>query len=229
MRIGGYEKLSTVDYPGEMTCSIFLVGCNFNCGYCHNPSLIKENGEYIDKKEVMDYLIQRRDMLDAVCISGGEPTCNPDLKDFIKEIKALGYKVKLDTNGTHPQVVEDLIKENLLDYIAMDVKASPKKYKEVVGKNVNMELINKSIEIIKNSGVKHEFRTTFLPILDQEDINEIVKTMVGNDKYILQQFRNKITNDEAYHNYQPHQASYIINTANMVKEQIGMCGIRGIN
>ena len=126
MRIGGYEKLSTVDYPGELACAIFLVGCNFNCGYCHNPSLISGNGNYVEKEEVMEYLRLRKDMLDAVCISGGEPTCNKDLKDFIKEIKALGYKVKLDTNGTNPFVVKELIDEKLIDYVAMDLKASPK-------------------------------------------------------------------------------------------------------
>jgi len=230
MRIGGYEKLSTVDYPGEMACSIFLVGCNFNCGYCHNPSLISGNGEYIDKKEVMDYLIQRRDMLDAVCISGGEPTCNTDLKDFIKEIKALGYKVKLDTNGTHPGVIKDLLKENLLDYIAMDIKASPKKYSKVVGKMVDMKNIYESIEILKNSGIKYEFRTTYLPELDKDDINEIATTMVkGNSKYYLQQFRNKITNDVAYHNYMPHKPDYVMSTAHMVEANIGMCGVRGLN
>jgi pyruvate formate lyase activating enzyme len=230
MRIGGYEKLSTVDYPGEMACAIFLVGCNFNCGYCHNPSLISGNGEYIEKEEVMDYLKKRRDMLDAVCISGGEPTCNKDLKDFIKEIKTLGYKIKLDTNGTNPEVVQDLINEKLLDYIAMDIKASPKKYRQVVGCAVNMDNINKSIQIIKKSGIKYEFRTTFLPVLDKEDINEIATNMVKEDgRYILQQFRNKVTNDAEYHNYKPHQPAYIISTANMVKNSIGMCGIRGIN
>lgn len=230
MRIGGYEKLSTVDYPGEMACSIFLVGCNFNCGYCHNPSLISGNGEYIAKEEVMEYLIKRKDMLDAVCISGGEPTCNPELKDFIKEIKELGYKVKLDTNGTHPEVVEELLKENLLDYIAMDIKASPKKYSQIVGRKVNMDSIYKSIDLIKNSGIKYEFRTTYLPVLDKSDINEIATTMVKkNSKYFLQQFRNKVTNDEAYHNFVPHQSAYVLSTAAMVKDTIGMCGIRGIN
>ncbi len=230
MKIGGYEKLSTVDYPCEMACAIFLVGCNFNCGYCHNPSLIAGDGNYVPKEEVMDYLVKRRNMLDAVCISGGEPTCNPDLKDFIKEIKALGYKIKLDTNGTHPEVVEDLLKENLLDYIAMDIKASPKKYSKVVGKEVNMNNIYKSIEILKKSGIKYEFRTTYLPELTKDDINEIATTMVKkNSKYYLQQFRNRITNDVTYHNLTPHLPSYVLSTADMVKGTIGMCGVRGIN
>ena len=230
MRIGGYEKLSTVDYPGEMACSIFLVGCNFNCGYCHNPSLISGDGTYVAKEEVMEYLNQRKDMLDAVCISGGEPTCNPDLKEFIKEIKALGYKIKLDTNGTHPEVVKELLDEKLLDYIAMDIKASPKKYSQVVGKNVNMDIIYKSIELIKTSGIKYEFRTTYLPILDKSDISEIAITMVKkNSKYFLQQFRNKITNDANYHNYLPHKSEYVSSTADMVRGVIGMCGVRGIN
>ena len=229
MRIGGYEKLSTVDYPGEMACAIFLVGCNFNCGYCHNPSLISGDGNYVEKEEVMEYLKLRRDMLDAVCISGGEPTCNSDLKDFIKEIKALGYKVKLDTNGTKPWVVKELIDEKLIDYVAMDLKASPKKYNEVTRTKVNLELIKTTIKILKTSGIKHEFRTTYLPTLDNHDIDEITENFVGKDsKYFLQQFRNTITNDPAYHNFTPHKDAYVLNTAASVKAHIGMCGVRGL-
>ena len=229
MRIGGYDKLSMVDYPGEMACAIFLVGCNFNCGYCHNPSLISGDGTYIPKEEVMEYLNARKDMLDAVCISGGEPTCNKDLKDFIKEIKALGYKVKLDTNGTHPEVIEDLISENLLDYVAMDIKASPKKYKEVTGCDVNLELIKRTVKLLKKSGIKHEFRTTYLPVLDEQDIGEITDTFVGkNSKYFIQQFRNRITNDPMYHNLIPHKKSEVLAAVATAKAHIGLCGVRGI-
>jgi len=229
MRIGGYDKLSTVDYPGEMACAIFLVGCNFNCGYCHNPSLISGDGAYVPKEEVMEYLKFRRNMLDAVCISGGEPTCNKDLKEFIKEIKALGYKVKLDTNGTHPEVIKDLIDENLLDYVAMDIKASPKKYNEVTRAKVNLELIKQTIKILKNSGIKHEFRTTYLPILNEDDISEITDTFVGkNSKYFIQQFRNIVTNDPEYHNLIPHKASEVLAAAAIAKSHIGLCGVRGV-
>jgi len=229
MRIGGYDKLSTVDYPGEMACAIFLVGCNFNCGYCHNPSLISGDGTYIPKEEVMEYLEFRKDMLDAVCISGGEPTCNKDLKDFIKEIKALGYKVKLDTNGTHPEVIEDLISENLLDYVAMDIKASPKKYNEVTGCDVNLELIKRTIKILKRSGIKHEFRTTYLPLLNEQDIGEITDTFIGKgSKYFLQQFRNRVTNDPAYGSLIPHNKNEVLAAVATAQAHIGLCGVRGI-
>lgn len=229
MRIGGYDKLSTVDYPGEMACAIFLVGCNFNCGYCHNPSLISGDGAYVPKEEVMEYLRFRRNMLDAVCISGGEPTCNKDLKGFIKEIKDMGYKVKLDTNGTHPEVIKELIDENLLDYVAMDIKASPKKYNEVTGCNVNLELIKSTIKILKNSGIKHEFRTTYLPVLDEKDIDEITGTFVGkNSKYFIQQFRNVITNDPKYHKMVPHKPSEVLAVADIAKAHVGLCGVRGV-
>lgn len=229
MRIGGFDKLSTVDYPGEMACAIFLVGCNFNCGYCHNPSLISGDGAYVPKEEVMDYLKLRRNMLDAVCISGGEPTCNKDLKEFIKEIKALGYKVKLDTNGTHPEVIKELLDENLLDYVAMDIKASSKKYNEVTRCNVNLELIKSTIKILKNSGVKHEFRTTYLPVLDEDDINEITDNFVGkNSKYFIQQFRNIVTNDPMYNKLIPHKSAEVMAAATIAKANIGMCGVRGI-
>lgn len=229
MRIGGYDKLSTVDYPGEMACAIFLVGCNFNCGYCHNPSLISGNGSYVPKDEVMEYLKFRKNMLDAVCISGGEPTCNKDLKDFIKEIKALGYKVKLDTNGTHPEVIKELIDEGLLDYVAMDIKSSPKKYNQITGCDVNLELIKSTIKILKNSGIKHEFRTTYIPMLNEEDIGEIADMFnIKNSKYFLQQFRNRVTNDPNYHNLIPHSKNEVLAAANIAKSHIGLCGVRGV-
>jgi len=229
MRIGGYDKLSTVDYPGEMACAIFLVGCNFNCGYCHNPSLISGDGAYVPKEEVMEYLKFRKDMLDAVCISGGEPTCNKDLKEFIREIKALGYKVKLDTNGTHPEVIEDLICENLLDYVAMDIKASPRKYNEVTRSKVNLELIKRTIKILKDSGIKHEFRTTYLPVLDTEDIDEITNSLIDkNSKYFIQQFRNTVTNDPDYHFLKPHKPAEVFAAAAVAKAHLGMCGVRGM-
>lgn len=229
MRIGGYDKLSTVDYPGELACAIFLVGCNFNCGYCHNPSLISGDGAYVPKEEVMEYLNLRKDMLEAVCISGGEPTCNKDLKEFIKEIKALGYKIKLDTNGTHPEVIEDLLKENLLDYVAMDIKASPKKYNEVTRCDVNLELIKRTIKILKNSGIKHEFRTTYLPVLDEQDISEITDNLVGKgSKYFIQQFRNIVTNDPKYHSLNPHKKNEVMSAVAIAKSHIGLCGVRGI-
>jgi pyruvate formate lyase activating enzyme len=151
------------------------------------------------------------------------------LKDFIKEIKALGYKVKLDTNGTKPWVVKELIDEKLIDYVAMDLKASPKKYNEVTRTKVNLELIKTTIKILKTSGIKHEFRTTYLPTLDNHDIDEITENFVGKDsKYFLQQFRNTITNDPEYHNFTPHKDAYVLNTAATVKAHIGMCGVRGL-
>ena len=152
-----------------------------------------------------------------------------DLKDFIKEIKALGYKIKLDTNGTHPEVIEDLISENLLDYVAMDIKASPKKYNEVTGCDVNLELIKRTIKILKRSGIKHEFRTTYLPLLNEQDIGEITDTFIGKgSKYFLQQFRNRVTNDPAYGSLIPHNKSEVLAAVATAQAHIGLCGVRGI-
>ena len=147
----------------------------------------------------------------------------------MQKVKNLGYKVKLDTNGTHPEVIRDLLDENLLDYIAMDIKASPKKYNKVTGCNVNLELIKSTIKIIKNSGVKHEFRTTYLPVLDKEDIDEISGLLVGqNSKYFIQQFRNRITNDPTYHELEPHKKNEVIAAADIARAHIGLCGVRGV-
>jgi len=180
MLISGWVKTSLIDYPGKIASVVFTQGCNLKCFYCHNPELIDVNkrGAEIDETEVFDYLVQRKRFLDGVVVTGGEPTLQNSLEYFLSTVKNMGYLVKLDTNGTKPEVLENLISKRLLDYIAMDVKASINKYYEICGEDLDYSCIKESIAMIKKSSVAHEFRTTLAPNLETIDIKNI-KGMVG--------------------------------------------------
>ena len=187
MKIAGFVKNSFVDFPNKISSVIFTKGCNFNCWYCHNKHIIgNETQQLIDEKEVFEFLNKRKNLIDAVVISGGEPTLQIDLKDFIIKIKKMGFCVKLDTNGSNPHIVEDLLNCNLLDYIAMDIKTSLQNYDKVCGIKVNIENIKKTIEIIMNSNIDYEFRTTIAPEIQQEDIDDILQIIKNSKNYYLQ-------------------------------------------
>ncbi len=186
MLIGGFQKFSLLDYPGKISSIIFTRGCNFDCIYCHNRELIGQNGPLVPPGTIISFLEERRQKLDAVVISGGEPTLQPDLTEFMKKIKKLGFLVKLDTNGYKPDVLRKVLKAKAVDYIAMDVKASPSRYRLAANVCVSPEIIRESINIIKNSGIRHEFRTTVLKsLLSVRDLEEI-KKLTGNSELVLQ-------------------------------------------
>lgn len=191
MLIGGFQKTSLIDYPQKIACTIFTCGCNFRCSYCHNPELLtitEAKDSLIEESFVLDFLKKRKGKLDAVVISGGEPCLQKDLIEFMSKVKEMRYLIKLDTNGTFPEVIEQAIAHQLLDYIAMDIKAPLLKYHRITGTKINEEAIKKSIEILKKSNVSHEFRTTVLKqLLSKEDILNIAK-MIENEKYYLQKF-----------------------------------------
>lgn len=192
MKIAGLEKLSVQDYPNHISCIIFTQGCNMRCPYCQNSTLINVNADsYISEDEVLEYLTLRKNVLNGVTISGGEPTLQLDLKDFIKKLKKIGYDVKLDTNGINYNVLKELIDEKLLDYIAMDIKNVTSKYELTSGvKEINTQNIQKSIELLKQNKVDYEFRTTIVAEYHTvQDIYEIVK-LIGDSKYYLQNFKN---------------------------------------
>ena len=192
--IGGIQKTTLVDFPGKVAAIVFTQGCNFRCGYCHNPSLISKShfeldSESFTKEKFFSFLKNRIGKLDGVVITGGEPTLQSGLYDFIKEIKQMGFEVKLDTNGTNPKIIEHLIKDNLLDYIAMDIKAPIEKYDLITCVNTNKDDILKTIELIKNSKVDYEFRTTVLKSqLSYENFDQIGQMIEGAKKYYLQKF-----------------------------------------
>jgi len=196
MKIGGLQKMTLIDYPGKVAASIFVVGCNFRCGFCHNPNLVevKPNTCYLSEDEIFQFLQKRRGLLDGVCISGGEPLIYEELPEFIQRIKALGFLIKLDTNGLNYALLEKLMAEHLLDYIAMDIKASLENYAQVCGVKLDVNKIPKSINLIINSGLAHEFRSTVLPKYhNAQEIEKMAKMIQGAKHYFLQNFRNQHT------------------------------------
>ena len=198
MIIGGFQKNSLIDYPGKISSVIFTLGCNFRCPYCHNPELVNPAlfTAPVDKASVFSFLEKRRGLIDAVVITGGEPTLHSDLSEFIVRIKSLGFLVKLDTNGYHPDMLERIICEGNLDYIAMDVKAPIGKYSEVTRCNCDEDNIDRSIQLIINSGVKYEFRTTVAkPLLTLEDIRKIEKRIENAELFYVQDFVHSKTLD----------------------------------
>lgn len=191
MLIGGFQKTSLLDYPEKIGAIVFTQGCNFRCPYCHNPELLKADGNTpnVSVSSVLDFLKTRRGKLDGVVITGGEPCLHVDLPEFIKEIKKLGFLVKLDTNGSYPGMLERLTEENLLDYIAMDIKAPLNRYKYISGIDIDINKIKMSIKHIMNCGTDYEFRTTVLKrLLSIEDFEKIGNEIHGAKRYYLQKF-----------------------------------------
>ncbi len=202
MKIGGLQKLTLVDYPNKIAATVFLTGCNFKCGFCHNFDIVDPDlasGRVpITEKEFFDFLKSKQGLIDGICVTGGEPTINADLINFIKRIKELNFSIKLDTNGSNPSMLKELIDQKLLDFVAMDIKTSPEKYTKAVGTEINIDNIKKSVEIIRKSKIDYEFRTTVVPgIVDREDVEKLGKWLKGAKKFSLQQFRNqKVLNKE---------------------------------
>lgn len=202
MKISGIIKTTLIDYPGHIATSIFTQGCNFKCPYCHNPDLIPvESGkeEYMELDYFWDFLEDRKDFLDGVAITGGEPTLQNNLIEFIEKIKMKNFKVKLDTNGSRPDILKKLIDKKLVDYIAMDIKSSILKYSDYSDDSSIGDKVIESIELIKNSEIDYEFRTTVVPVLhDEKDVKEISGLVSGADNFAIQNFREERTYDKDF-------------------------------
>ena len=196
MTISGMEKLTLLDYPANTACLIFTQGCNFRCPFCHNKNLLMDtNGDgIIDENEVLNYLKKRKGLVDGICISGGEPLLQRDIESFIKKIKEIGVKVKLDTNGSNPQKLKKLIDMGLIDYVAMDIKNDFSNYDKTSGvDNINIENIKKSIDILENSNIEYEFRTTVVKELHSITQLEHICEYIGpNARYYIQKVNNYI-------------------------------------
>jgi pyruvate formate lyase activating enzyme len=203
--IGGLQKSSLLDYPDKISAIIFTQGCNFRCGYCHNSELISIKQPEITISDCFDFLKTRIDKLDGVVITGGEPCLQSGLNNFVKEVKSLGFLVKLDTNGCFPDILKELLDGNLLDYIAMDIKAPLEKYNEITNSAIDTGKIQKSIKLIMNSGIDYEFRTTVVKSqLSFNDFEKIRQLISGAKRYYLQKFEpskildKKLMNETTY-------------------------------
>ena len=192
MKICGLMKLTLLDFPEKTACTIFTGGCNFRCPFCHNASLVTRvnEQEIIPESEILSFLSKRQGLLDGVCITGGEPLLQPDIEDFIRKVKDLGFLVKLDTNGSYPDKLKHLVSKGIIDYVAMDIKSSPENYGKVIGiDNFDVTPIRESAEFLMEGHIPYEFRTTLVKELhDENDIVKIGQWLNGADKFFLQTF-----------------------------------------
>ena len=190
MEFVGIDKFSLLDYEDKVSCVLFCKPCNFRCPFCHNGTTVLEADTYIPFEDILDYLKSRKGLIDAVVVSGGEPTLMPDLKEKIIKLKELGFLVKLDTNGTNPDIVKDLYESKLVDYVAMDIKNSFDKYPLTAGvNNINLNKVKETIDYLMNSGIDYEFRTTLIDEFhNEDDIKQIANLIKGAKRYYLQKY-----------------------------------------
>ena len=231
--IKGFNPHTFIDWDGMLACVIYLPGCNFRCPFCHSSVLVKDPNslktvplEYIEK-----FIKEKNGWIDAMIVGGGEPTLYDKLPELLKEIKKMNLLIKLDTNGTNPEMIEKLISQGLVDYIAMDIKAdlNPLSYAKATGSYVDIKAIRESIEILLNSKTEYEFRTTMVPTLvSSKDILNIAQAISGAKKYVLQQFDPKDTMDDKLLNVKPYTPEIIKQTASMAREFVENCSERGI-
>ena len=229
MKIAGLRSLSLVDYPGQLAATLFVPGCNFRCGYCHNPELVEAKEGTLNEEEVLDSICKRNNIIEAVVITGGEPTLCGDLCIFAKKIKDKGFKVKLDTNGAKPDVIEDLFRNWAVDFVAMDIKTSIDKYSCVTSQKNIGDVLIKSLRLLMLSTVPYELRTTCVPgIVDEKDIRKIGEMVKGAKKHCLQQFRPFQTYDESFQKILPYPKETLYKFKEILGEYVQEVDIRGI-
>lgn len=224
MEIKGLQKTTLLDFPERVACIVFLPGCNFRCPFCHNPDLVSNADDIpsIPEKDIMDFLDRRSATLDGVVVTGGEPTLQSQLPVFIHKIKSKGLEVKLDTNGTNPDMLQELVDGRLLDYIAMDIKAPLAKYEKTVMARVDIAKVKQSISIIRDCGVEYEFRSTIVPKLhSQDDVMQMGKELNGSRRFALQQFKPEVTLDASYREMVPYPVSTLKDMAKALKPFFG--------
>jgi pyruvate formate lyase activating enzyme len=234
MEFKGIQKVTLLDYPGKVAAIAFVGGCNFRCGYCYNRDLVlnPQTLPSIPEEEILAYLEANKEWLDGLEVTGGEPTLNPELPRFLGKVKKMGFSVKLDTNGSNPKMLAELIEKHLVDYVAMDVKAPlvEEKYRAVTGVQAKgmLKEIEKSIGLLRNSGgVDYEFRTTVIPELNKDDIVAIAARIKGAKRYSIQQFRPAAHIDEKYSSAQPYSLDYLFEIRDSIAPLFGSCEVRG--
>ncbi|MDY0297899.1 MAG: anaerobic ribonucleoside-triphosphate reductase activating protein [Acidobacteriota bacterium] len=230
MRICGFIGTTLIDFPGRVAAAIFVAGCNFRCPFCHNPSLVLEAAscDAIPAADILDTLTRRRGFLDGVIVSGGEPTIQPGILELLGDLRATGLEIKLDTNGSRPDVLNRVLEMKLADYISMDIKAVPERYSLAAGVAVDPEAIDQSIDRIIHSGCAHEFRTTVVPgIVFPEDISRIAARLAGADRFVLQQFRPDVTLDPQMKTVTPYPGDLLRRAARAVSGGFSAVDTRG--
>ena len=242
MKIHGLNKLTLLDYPGHMACLIFTGACNYRCPFCHNASLVLDPNSQpaISEEEIFAFLQSRKGILEGICISGGEPTLQADLPEFIRKVRGMGFHIKLDTNGSRPGILKGLLDEGLVDYVSMDIKNAPGKYLTTIGipfdsqastDNLITDSVRQSAELLMQSGIPYEFRTTVVKELHSEDdLLTIGRWLNGARAYYLQSFRDSETLVGAvlgqFHAYAPEQMRVF---RDMLKPYFGTVEVRGID
>lgn len=230
MEIQGLQKMTLLDYPGKVACTVFLGGCDFRCPFCHNGELVLSPAPAeMNQQELLAFLKKRQGLLDGVCITGGEPLLRPDLPQLLEAVKALGYLVKLDTNGSHPRALVDLVERKLVDYVAMDVKNSPERYPETVGvPGLDVGPIRESVDFLLEGLVDYEFRTTVVRELHDEDsFRAIGPWLSGAKRYFLQSFVDRDTViREGLH---PWDRDHLQGFAELVRPWVPSVELRGVD
>lgn len=231
MDIRGLQRTSLIDFPGEICATLFTGGCNLRCRYCYNKDLVyaPDTLPFFSWKEIMSFLQKRDSLLDGICLTGGEPTLQKALLPFLTAVKGMGFKVKLDTNGTKPLVLRKLLEKEVLDYVAVDLKGPWQKYPLITGKNIDVRVLEETIALLKNSSLQQEIRTTVVPgLLEEEDLLAIAKTIEGFPKYVLQQFQphpNLI--DPSLCSTQPFSRETIQQVAHLCRQYVRSVELRG--
>ena len=229
MKINGFRKMTLLDFPEKVACTVFTPSCNFRCPFCHNAALVTHinNSVQYSEDEIIDYLSKRKGLLDGVCITGGEPLLQADIAEFVGKIKALGYAVKLDTNGSFPERLKDLVSKGLIDYVAMDIKNSREKYPITTGCEVNIADIEESVSFLMNSGVDYEFRTTVVKEYHTpEDFKAIGEWIKGAKRYYLQNFVD--SGDLIKEGLSSHDVTELYKMQQIVDDFVVKSEIRGV-
>jgi pyruvate formate lyase activating enzyme len=232
MVLAGFQKLTLLDYPGHLAATVFTVGCSFRCPFCHNPELVGKGLRPVSmdktEKEFFAFLKKRKGKLEGVCITGGEPTIQPDLVDFIGKIRKMGFFVKLDTNGTRPDVLKKVMDEKLVDFVAMDIKNQPKKYEKTTNTKFDLDRIKLSVNLIMNSRIPYEFRTTAVPgIHSEKDFLEVAKWIKGADSYWLQRYQETKILDPSLKKKTKGKKIDLEKIMSKISKNFGRMGIRG--
>lgn len=234
MKLSAVQRFTMLDFPGKIACIAFTPGCNMRCGFCHNPEFVlpekirEIQKSFISEDAFFRFLKRRQGLLEGVVVSGGEPTIWADLPAFLAKIKELGFSVKLDTNGNHPEMLESLLKQGLVDYVAMDVKTSLEAYSKLVGPIVKKENIQKSIQLLKASKIPYEFRTTLIKEVHTREILEDMALLIsGATQLFLQTFRPMQTLDPVFGGYHAFSSDETETIVTLFSAQVGYVGVRG--